>query len=551
MIRLWTRQRPSQVSLLRSCREHPYRACGLASLVVACLLMAAPAAGATSGLSWRACPRGSDAALAGFRCGRLRVPLDYRHPRGRQITLAVVKHAASRPRARVGTLFMNPGGPGGEGTVQIPDWYLQLPRLVRQRFDVVSWDPRGIGQSTAVQCFANPASEAAFLGVSADFPVTAAQQATYINRWRGLGRRCGARAGQLLRHVSTADTADDLDRLRQAVGARQLTYWGLSYGTILGATYVNLFPSRVRAVVLDGDITPSAWSPRGNRQPSLSISLRIGSDAGAGLNLNALLSYCGRTTVARCVFSAGSARATKRKFNLLLARLRKGPITLGSVSLSYAQLLGEIGDGLDLSQPFKDSRLPPTAWSQGWQGIAGPLQKLWDARQSLAATPTAAATPPPVHPAAAVERYAGPEQALAVTCGDTPNPTTPQRYIALEGFVTRRAGPIGLSALWGDEPCATWPVRTADPYPGPWNRRTANPVLVVGNTADPATPYANAVAMTNQLRRARLLTVTGYGHTELLNPSACASRYITAYLIRGTLPPARTVCRQDRLPFAR
>ncbi len=540
------------LSPLRISQKRPYRASGVTILVVVCLLMIVPAAVAAPRLSWRACPRGSDAALAGFRCARLRVPLDYRHPRGRQITLAVVKHPATRPRARIGTLFMNPGGPGGQGTVQIPDWYLQLPQTARQRFDVVSWDPRGIGQSTAVQCFANPASEAAFLGVSADFPVTAAQQATYITRWRGLGRRCAARARQLLRHVSTADTARDLDRLRQAVGARQLTYWGLSYGTILGATYANLFPSRVRAVVLDGDIAPSAWTAPGDQRPALSISLRIGSDAGAGLNLNALLAYCGRAPVARCAFSAGSARATQRKFNLLLARLRRAPIRLDAVSLTYAQLLGELDDGLDLSQPFKDPRLPPTAWSQGWQGIAGPLQKLWTASQSAAATPPAgAATSPLGHAAAAAERYAGPEQALAVICGDTPNPTSPQRYINLQRFVVRRAGPIGLSALWGDEPCATWPVRTADPYQGPWNRWTANPILVVGNTVDPATPYANAIGMAAQLRRARLLTVTGYGHTELLNPSACASRYITAYLIRGILPPARTACRQDRQPFAR
>jgi pimeloyl-ACP methyl ester carboxylesterase len=396
-----------------------------------------------------------------------------------------------------------------------------------------------------VQCFANPAAEAAFLGTSANTPVTAAQKATYIARWRGLGCRCAARAGRLLRHVSTADTARDLDRLRQAVGASQLTYWGLSYGTILGATYVNLFPSRVRAVVLDGDVAPSAWTACGNRPPSLNISLRIGSDAGAGLNLNALLSYCGRTTVAACPFSAGSARATKAKFNTLLARLRQGPIRLGSVSLTYAQLLDEINNGLDLSQPFKDPRLPQTAWSKGWQGIAGALQKLWNASKNAGTGTTSR-----LHTAAADERYAGAEQLLAVTCAETPNPSNPQRYIALEPFVRHRAGPIGLSSLWALEPCATWPVRTADPYQRPWNRLTAHPVLVVGNTADPATPYANAVAMAAQLRRARLLTVNAYGHTELLNTSACASRLIAAYLTRGTLPPAHTVCQQDRLPFA-
>jgi hypothetical protein len=115
------------LSPLRLRQEHPYRAAALAMLVAVCLLIAVPAAVAAPRLSWRACTPGSDAALAGFRCAQLRVPLDYKHPGGRKITLAVVRHPATRPGSRIGTLFMNPGGPGGEGTQQIPDWYLQLP----------------------------------------------------------------------------------------------------------------------------------------------------------------------------------------------------------------------------------------------------------------------------------------------------------------------------------------------------------------------------------------------------------------------------------------
>jgi pimeloyl-ACP methyl ester carboxylesterase len=507
---------------------------------VAALLAAASASAV--GLSWDRCPAGSDAALVGFRCARLRVPLDYTHPRGRQITLAVVKHRATRPAARIGTLFMNPGGPGGQGTVQIPDWYFLLPRQVRQRFDVVSWDPRGIGESTAMQCFSSQAAENAFLGDALDFPLGAAQKATYIARWRQLGRRCANRNGVLLRHVSTADTARDLDRLRQALGASTLTYWGLSYGTILGATYANLFPSRVRALVLDGDIAPSAWTANGNQRPPLSISLRVGSDAGSGMDLNALLSFCGRTTVAACPFSAGSVRATKSKFNLLLQRLLARPVMLDGVTVTYSSLLSQISDGLDISQPFQNPRLPPTAGSHGWLAIAGPLQAIWNA--------SATASLASLGYAAAGERYAGPEQGLAVTCADTPNPRNPERYNRLEPFVRHRAGPIGLASLWLDEPCSTWPARSADNYRGPWNRWTANPILVVGNTGDPSTPYANAVGMAAQLRRARLLTVKGWGHTELLNPSDCAGRYITAYLVRRTLPPPHTVCKQNRLPFA-
>jgi pimeloyl-ACP methyl ester carboxylesterase len=522
----------------------PLRLALLLGVCVGLSLVYAPPAPAASRISWSRCPAGSDAARAGFVCARFGVPFDYRRPHSRRIRLALVKHRATMPARRVGTLFMNPGGPGGAGTVQIPDWYLQLPRVVRRRFDVVSWDPRGIGQSTAVQCFPSQAAEAAFLGGAADFPVTAAEKRTYIARWREFGHRCAARAGSLLRHVSTADTARDLDRLRRAVGARRLTYWGLSYGTILGATYANLFPSRVRALVLDGNIAPSAWTANGNRRPSRSISLRIGSDAGAGMNLNALLSLCGRAAVSACPFSAGSAAATRGKFDALLARLLQRPLTLEGATETYASLLDQIAEGLDLSQPFQNPRLPPAAGSGGWRGIAAPLEELWNLSGQ-------AATRAPGRARAAADGvYAGAEQGIAVGCGDAPNPRNPQRYIALEPFVLHRAGPIGLSSLWTtDEPCSTWPARSADNYRGPWNRRPANPILVVGNTGDPATPYANAVGMAAQLRRARLLTVKGYGHTELLNPSRCANRHIVAYLLRRALPRAHTACRQDRRPF--
>lgn len=333
-------------------------------------------------LAWGPCPAGTDAALAGFRCASLRVPLDYRHPRGRQIVLAVVKHPATSPSARVGTLFMNPGGPGGTGTGEIPDWYVLLPETVRQRFDVVSWDPRGVGQSTAVQCFPSLEDEDAFLGDAVNFPLGAAQKKTYIATWREFGRRCAARNGALLPHVSTLDTARDLDRLRQAIGASQLTYWGLSYGTILGATYANLFPSHVRALVLDGNIAPSAWTATGKPARSLSISLRIGSDVGVGMNLRALLSRCGRASVTACAFSAGTASATTSKFNTLLARLKARPVTFDGTIVTYSTILGQIANGgLDITQPFQNPRLPPAAGSTGWAGVARALRTTVEADQ--------------------------------------------------------------------------------------------------------------------------------------------------------------------------
>jgi pimeloyl-ACP methyl ester carboxylesterase len=141
----------------------------------------------------------------------------------------------------------------------------------------------------------------------------------------------------------------------------------------------------------------------------------------------------------------------------------------------------------------------------------------------------------------------------ALECSDSPNPHDPEVFRALATLSYARAGDIGPSWSWGDEPCASWPARAAARYVGPWNRPTANPVLVIGNTFDSATPYEGAVAMANDLARARLLTVDGYGHTVLLNPSACASTYESSYessyFVDGTLPPPGTVCQQDQQPF--
>src|SRR5204862_179959 len=138
---------------------------------------------------WAACPDGSPAAQAGgFVCAMATVPLDDRHAEGHSISLAVVKHTATDPARRIGTLFVNSGGPGGTGTEQIPGWISFFPAPVLARFDVVSWDPRGVGQSTAVQCFATQDREASCLGPYADFPVGADQEQAYIHTWAGFGR---------------------------------------------------------------------------------------------------------------------------------------------------------------------------------------------------------------------------------------------------------------------------------------------------------------------------------------------------------------------------
>jgi pimeloyl-ACP methyl ester carboxylesterase len=474
----------------------------------------------------------------------------------------VVKHPATDPAHRIGTLFMNPGGPGGQGTTQITGWLSFVPKALRERFDVVSWDPRGIGESTAVQCFDSGDAEGEFLGEFSDFPVGHRQEQGYISTWRRFGRMCSSRVGDLLSHVSTADTARDLDLLRQAVGDRALTYWGLSYGTLLGATYANLFPDKVRALVLDGNVAPSAWTNAGQRKVTQTISQRIGSDVSADATLSALLRLCAEAPLDKCAFTAGSAAATQAKFDALLARLREGPITIDfqgqQLTVSYAFFLNVISEALDIVQPF-DNQQVPDASSAGWPLITDVAQALWENRdqpvdpsaEPSASQPTADALLRPTQDTSlqpTAETYAGPEQSLAVICGEAPAPTLGQ-FRRLARQEPARTGPIGEVALWGDEPCVTWPARSANTYAGPWNAPTSAPILIIGNTTDPSTPLQNGVKMAAELADARLLTVDGYGHTEFLNPSTCASNAVVAYVVNGVLPPSGTTCPQDAAPF--
>ena len=487
-------------------------------------------------LVWRRCP---DKRLKGFQCATIRVPLDYARPRGGDIGLALIRHRASDPRHRVGTIFYEPGGPGTSGISLLPVLVIGrlFPRTLLARFDVVSWDPRGVGASTAVQCFANKAEEARFFAGSptrsiAGFPVGRVQMTTWIERYRSFGARCERRNRRLLRHVSTVDTVRDLDLMRQLVGARMLNYVGTSYGTEVGAVYANMFPARVRAMVLDGNLNPAAWSHPLRAQNGgrfLPGGLRFRADEESAKTLNAFLDLCGRTDTAHCAFSAGSPQATRNKWAQLLARL---PVNAPAGQTSYAQTISGTIKALYFT------RVLP-----GWKQRAMFLEQLW--QHGPSAQPSAGAA---VASRSASEAYAGEEQELAIVCGEVPAPRA-SAFPGIDAFARHRSGLAGPFWTWDYEPCSTWPVRSAHRNGGPFNRRTANPVLVVGNTFDPATPLRGAVAMARQLARARLLTLDGYGHTALLNPSACVDRYESRYFINGTLPPIGSRCRQDRNPF--
>jgi pimeloyl-ACP methyl ester carboxylesterase len=492
----------------------------------------------TPALHWKPC---TDRSRAGFECATAQVPLDYSRPRDKTIELALIRHKATDRAHRIGSLFFNPGGPGGRGTVVLPLYFkepttpapVMFPVRVRERFDIVSWDPRGVGESTSVQCFATPQEEAkriSELGVGV--PETKEQQKAWIDGWADIAQHCAkSNSAYLLPHVSTAETARDLDLLRQAVGDEKLTYQGNSYGTFLGAVYANLFPHKVRAMVLLGNDEPVGYTNLGHDNPILDVSLRQNVEQGTAQTLNAFLELCGQASRQQCAFSAGSGAATKAKWESLLERLRTSPITVGDVKYDYDLVVT-----LTVISLYEVS---PGFIGFDWRWLGKMNEALWEGSTNPHDYPPFAESP-------------GGQQAvqlLAVTCAEAPNPRNRAAYFTLADLATERAGAVGPYWVWRDAECAAWPVTAADQYNGPWNRPTANPILLINNTYDPATPYSEAVSMAKELANARLLKIEGYGHADAAVPSTCADRYVSAYFIDGSLPPEGTVCQQDTAPF--
>jgi pimeloyl-ACP methyl ester carboxylesterase len=476
--------------------------------------------------------------------------MDYAHPTSATIHLAVIKHPATDPAHRIGSVFFNPGGPGESGVGTLPQVYSQFPPDVRARFDVVSFDPRGIGQSTDIQCFDTMDQEQQLLSVLPlgipGYPLGAEQQQVWENTLATLDNACAAHAGPLLAHDTTADVARDMDLLRQAVGDPTMNYIGTGYGTYLGATYANLFPGKVRAMTLDGNLDPVALATGTDGSARrLSTWLREGTDEGSAAALNAFLDLCGRAATGACAFSAGSATATHAKYDTLLDRLDSHPVTAAGETFTRQLTVSLTVRGLNWAVPIPNL-------TNGWSGLATILQSLWAQTNGDPAAPIDALFEQDVtFPSFGVNPpYIGREAQLGPLCSDSPNPRDPASYPGQAAFATARSGVVGPRWAWADEACAQWPVLSADRYAGPWNHPTAAPILVVNTTIDPATPYRDAVAMTQDLANARLLTVNGYGDSTLTNHSTCANTIEDAYFVTGALPEPGTVCRQDQAPFA-
>src|SRR5919197_1011403 len=236
----------------------------MARLRVLLVLVALLCAGATAGeasagtgkIAWSKCY----SQMGPFECGTVQVPLDYDQPNGATVSLAVVRLPATDPAHRIGSLFLNPGGPGGSGVdyTLFAGPFLYTPE-VRAKFDLVGFDPRGIARSTAYHCFGTDKQWAPYF-TPFTFPSNAAEEQIWINADLYLDSSCAQRGTKIGDHMATADVARDLDVLRDAVGDAKLNYAGVSYGTMLGQTYANMFPNKIRAMIIDGVLDPIAWT---------------------------------------------------------------------------------------------------------------------------------------------------------------------------------------------------------------------------------------------------------------------------------------------------
>jgi pimeloyl-ACP methyl ester carboxylesterase len=465
-------------------------------------------------LRWRPCHHG-------FQCARLLVPFDYRRPAWRRFSLPVIKLPASDPAERIGSLVVNPGGPGGSGVSYALAARSQVSAAVRARFDVVGFDPRGVGGSIpAVQCLNGPAMDR-YVATSDD-PVTAAQLATVVFESKLFARSCEQHSAALLPYLSTANAARDMDVLRAALGDRKLTYLGKSYGTFLGAWYAQLFPHRVRAMVLDGAVAPS--------EPA--FAMNVAQAQGFEVALRSFTASCLR--LAGCPLGRGGpVSAAVARLQRLLSRATRKPLA--------SQITGQPANGAMLLLGVAAALYSQGFWPYLRQGLAEALAGNGTVLVALADL--------------LVERgpngrYSNLTAAeTAVDCIDRPWPRSLAAWRSAAAAAERAAPQFGAAIMWGSLPCAYWPVSAAAAAAAAGVSPSARlhaagapPILVVGTTRDPATPFRWAQALAHDLASGVLLGWNGNGHTAYMMGSSCVDSAVDRYLISLVPPRSGTMC---------
>ncbi|MFJ8862979.1 alpha/beta hydrolase [Streptomyces sp. NPDC102451] len=457
-------------------------------------------------LRWRDC------GVEGFQCTTMKAPRDYAKPGGGDVDLAVSRNKATGPGKRIGSLLVNPGGPGGSAVGYLQGFAaIGYPAPVRARYDMVAIDPRGVARSEPVECLTGKEMDA-YTQVD-QTPDDQGEVAELNKSFKKFADGCEKRSGAILPHVSTVETARDMDILRALLGDEKLHYVGASYGTFLGATYADLFPARVGRLVLDGAMDPSLPAIEINRDQTAGFEAAFQSFAGDCVKQ----ADCPLGTTS----TAGAATALKKLFTDLdsepvptgdTRRLTESLATTGVIAAMYDE----------------------AAWPQLREAIAGAQRKDGSGLLSLADS--------------YYEREPSGEYAnlmfanAAVNCLDLDPPFTGPAEVEKAVPEFEKASPVfGRGFAWAALNCSAWPV---DPTGTPHRTEAegAAPIVVVGTTRDPATPYKWAESLADQLSSGTLLTYEGDGHTAYGRGSDCIDTAINTYLLGGTPPEEGKKC---------
>jgi pimeloyl-ACP methyl ester carboxylesterase len=515
--------------MLASRRSRRWSALGVVLAIAVGLTSSASAAARQRGdraLDWTPC--GATAEIR-TECATQIVPLDYDRPEGRTIKIALARVPATDTAHRIGSLFFNFGGPGG---TQVD--FLQVTGgaglfdALNERFDIVGFDPRGVGQSEpAIDCNVNQETEGVY---SQPFPTPLTLDLrALLAKDRAYFSRCLQLNGDILAHSSTADVARDMDVMRRSVGDRRLTYLGFSYGTFLGATYASLFPDSFRALVLDGpvDVDEYLADPlKGTNEQTAAFERTFGR----------FMQACAADQTA-CLGFGGSDPWDA--YDRLVERADASPLPAAGYAPDPRPVDGDDINAATLAVMYA---------KQFWPMLA----------QALA---TAEAGDGSVLRLLVDEFFYGrdPETGRYDPISD--------RFVAIYAAESVWPRDVGVYVREGDQAWGMfdhfwinhgyaeltfgfWPVKAQDVYRGPFRvPESASTPLVVATTYDPATPYRGALRTVRTLGNARLLTMRGDGHTAYGRNSPCIDEAVNAYLIDGTLPAPGTTCRQE-VPFA-
>lgn len=472
----------------------------LLPVLVAVLVTAATPAVASAAPppEWGQCPE--EAAGLGLECGTIQVPLDYRNPGGKSIEIAISRLASTKPGKRRGVLLTNTGGPGGEGLAYPATLKkLNIPQEVLDSYDVIGMDPRGVHNSTPVTCglslAEHPTNIPRYARNSAD--VTSEAQ-----RVAAVAAKCGSSAtAPLLPYMTTANTARDMDRVREALGERKVNYFGISYGTYLGSVYTSLFPERSDRFLIDSATGPGGWDASFSRLFGQGVEDRFPDFA--------------KFAASKPEYGLGRtpAQVTAKYFELA-ARLDRTPSPDG--------YNGQVFRHVTFADLYYDSRLPHLA--ETWRAL--------DTGKPVPSPLSGAGYPS--------DNYIASQ--LHVICNDSDWPEdvgTYRRNVAIDRF----RHPLFGAAAADITPCAFWPSEPIEP-PVKISDRGPSNVLIVQNLRDPATPLAGARKLRQAFGdRARMVTVDQGGHLAyLFKDNRCANDLATEFLVGGTRPRHDFAC---------